>query len=101
MPGTAKITNKEDTIVSLYVDRPLLINDKKFDMRIYVIVTSFNPLRVYLYDEGLARFATEPYTNDQDILKNKFVHLTNFSINKRNVKNFVKNEGRHSSTDNK
>lgn len=63
-------------------------------MRIYVAVTSYNPLRVYMYDEGLARFATEDYSNDPDILKNKFVHLTNFSINKRNIKNYVKNDNR-------
>ena len=84
--------NKDETIISTYVERPLLINGKKFDMRMYVLVTSFNPLRVYLYNEGLARFATEAYSNDADNLRNKFVHLTNFSVNKRNVKNYVKNE---------
>lgn len=63
-------------------------------MRIYVVVTSFHPLRIYMYDEGLARFATENYSNDPNVLKNKFVHLTNFSINKRNVKNYVKNDHR-------
>jgi tubulin polyglutamylase TTLL4 len=92
--GTSKFTHKDDTIVSFYLDRPLLINNTKFDLRIYVLVTSFNPLRAYMYDEGLARFATEPYTNDPDVLKNKFVHLTNFSVNKRNTKNYVKNDGK-------
>jgi hypothetical protein len=56
-------------------------------------VTSFHPLRVYFYQEGLARFATEEYSNDPKILKNKFVHLTNFSINKKNMK-FVSNNNR-------
>ena len=59
----------------MYLDKPLLINSKKFDMRMYVVVTSFNPLRVYFYHEGLARFATEDYSNDPKVLKNKFVHL--------------------------
>jgi len=72
----------------------LLIKEKKFDMRMYVLVTSYHPLRVYLYEEGLARFATEPYTKDANVLKNKFVHLTNFSINKRNVKNYVRNDNK-------
>lgn len=94
--GHSKFIHREDTIVSFYLERPLLINEKKFDLRIYVLVSSFNPLRVYIYEEGLARFATEPYTNDPEVLKNKFVHLTNFSINKRNVKNFIKNDGRQS-----
>ena len=63
----------------------------------YVVVTSYHPLRVYLYEEGLARFATEDYSNDPKILRNKFVHLTNFSVNKRNIKNYVKNDGRSAS----
>lgn len=75
-----------------------MINGKKFDMRMYVLVTSFHPLRVYLYNEGLARFATEQYSNDPNILKNKFVHLTNFSINKRNTKNYVRNDNKRSSS---
>jgi hypothetical protein len=91
--GNKKINSKEDCIVSVYLDKPLLINNKKFDMRVYVLVTSFHPLRAYMYQEGLARFATEEYSNDPAVLKNKFVHLTNFSINKRNT-NFVKNEGK-------
>lgn len=94
MPGAQRLINREETIVSTYIDRPLLINGKKFDMRMYVLVSSFHPLRAYLYEEGLARFATENYTNDANVLKNKFVHLTNFSINKRNTKNYVKNENR-------
>ena len=64
-------------------------------MRMYVLVSSFNPLRAYIYNEGLARFATEDYTNDPKILKNKFVHLTNFSINKKNSKNYVKNDNKN------
>jgi tubulin polyglutamylase TTLL4 len=48
-------------------------------------------LKVYLYNDGLVRFATEPYNLDAKNMNAKFVHLTNFSINKKNAK-FVKNE---------
>lgn len=92
--GSNKVSSKEETIVSLYLEKPFLINRKKFDMRMYVLVTSFHPLRVYFYQEGLARFATEEYSNDPKILKNKFVHLTNFSINKKNLKSYVRNDNR-------
>lgn len=61
----------------------MLIDGHKFDLRIYVALTSINPLRLYVYDEGLARFASEEY--DTTDLKNIFSHLTNYSINKKHI----------------
>lgn len=49
----------EMSVISRYISNPLLINSHKFDLRIYVVVTSYEPLRVYVYKEGLARFASE------------------------------------------
>ena len=62
------------------------MNGHKFDLRVYVVVTSFYPLKIYVYREGLARFATEKYSKNATE-KNLYVHLTNYSINKKN-KNF-------------
>ena len=81
-------------IASHYIPNPLLIDGLKFDLRIYVAVTSIYPLRIYMYDEGLTRFATTPYVPPQvqDNLNNregKYVHLTNYSINKLNKKAFI------------
>ncbi|KAE8601506.1 hypothetical protein XENTR_v10013696 [Xenopus tropicalis] len=67
-------------IVQKYITNPLLISGYKFDLRIYVCVTSFCPLTVYVYQEGLVRFATEKF--DLSSLDNVFSHLTNTSINK-------------------
>mmetsp|Transcript_38856 Transcript_38856/g.28141 ORF Transcript_38856/g.28141 Transcript_38856/m.28141 type:complete len:228 (-) Transcript_38856:808-1491(-) len=81
-------------IVSEYIDNPLLFNGYKFDLRIYVALTSINPLRIYIYEEGLTRFATCKYTNNLSAAgkkQQKYMHLTNFSINKKNV-NFVSSE---------
>lgn len=70
---------------------PHLINGYKYDMRIYVLVTSFDPLKVYLFKEGLVRFATEKFTTDLNSLKKRFIHLTNYSVNKR-AEGYVRNQ---------
>lgn len=93
------ISNKEGMLASRYLMNPHLINGLKYDLRVYVLVTSFNPLKVYVFNDGLVRFATEPYSLDPKSINHKFVHLTNFSINKKNVK-FVKNNDKSDSEDN-
>lgn len=60
-----------------------------------MLVTQFNPLKVYIYNDGLVRFATEKYNLDPKRLNEKFVHLTNFSINKKNTKFVKNNDQRH------
>ena len=54
----ADIPQRTQMVVSEYVNKPLLIDGYKFDLRVYVAMTSINPLRVYIYEDGLARFAT-------------------------------------------
>ena len=71
-----------------YIDQPFLLNEFKFDLRLYVIVTSFQPLRIYLYNDGLVRFATEKYSPNVENKDQVQMHLTNFSIN-RGSQNFV------------
>ncbi|KAL9924942.1 tubulin tyrosine ligase-like 4B isoform 2-T6 [Glossina fuscipes fuscipes] len=78
-------------VVQKYIERPLLINDNKFDMRIYVVLTSINPLRIYLYKDGLARFASVKYSSELNSLDERCMHLTNYSINKFS-QNYSKNE---------
>ncbi len=83
--------NVQDAVViSRYVTNPLLINSHKFDLRLYVLVTSYEPLRVYVFKEGLVRFASESYST-KAAKSNQFMHLTNYSINKKN-ENFMQNE---------
>lgn len=66
----------------IYLDNPLLIQGYKFDIRLYALVTSFHPMNIYLYKEGLVRFATEKYENDISDEGIRYRHLTNTSINK-------------------
>ncbi|XP_039597175.1 tubulin polyglutamylase TTLL5 isoform X2 [Polypterus senegalus] len=73
----------ENILVSRYINNPLLIDDFKFDVRLYVLVSSYDPLVIYLYEEGLARFATVKYDRASKNIKNQFMHLTNYSVNKK------------------
>ncbi len=70
-------------MVQEYIDNPHVMNERKYVLRLYVLVTSVEPLRVYLHREGFAKLASEPYNiEDPD---NPFAHLTNPDINATNT----------------
>ncbi|KAL0274184.1 UNVERIFIED_CONTAM: hypothetical protein PYX00_006665 [Menopon gallinae] len=73
---------KESYVISKYIDNPLLIGGKKFDLRLYVLVSSFRPLKAYLFKHGFCRFCTLKYDTSIQELDNMYVHLTNVSIQK-------------------
>ncbi|KAI3386752.1 hypothetical protein SNEBB_004754 [Seison nebaliae] len=79
-----QIPVKKHIIVQSYVARPLLINGYKFDLRLYVLVTSCDPLKIYIHDDGLVRFASRKYSISSKTISDKFMHLTNYSINRKN-----------------
>jgi hypothetical protein len=70
-------------VLSRYLNSHV-INGKKYDLRLYVLLTGFNPLRIYLNKEGLVRIASSKYTLNINSVDNKFVHLTNTAINTQN-----------------
>lgn len=77
-----KVVPREKKLVAQrYLDSPFLIDGRKFDLRIYVLQTSVDPLLVYIHDDGLVRFSTHPYTVRN--LRCRYVHLTNYSVNKK------------------
>ncbi|KAF5399821.1 Tubulin polyglutamylase TTLL5 [Paragonimus heterotremus] len=86
-----EIPYDEPVIVSRYISNPFLLDGFKFDVRLYAAVTSYEPLVVYLYEEGLVRFATVRYQYGARHLKTQCMHLTNYSVNKRNFE-FVQND---------
>lgn len=41
-----------------YIENPLLIQSKKFDLRLYVVIKGVERIEAYLCEEGIARFCT-------------------------------------------
>ena len=78
-------------IIQKYIEAPLLYNNRKFDIRIWVLFTYISRcynLEVYVFKEGHLKACSEPFNLDSDDL---YVHLTNYSVQKYNV-NFSKIE---------
>lgn len=73
---------KEAYIICRYIDNPLLVGGKKFDMRLYVLVTSYRPLKAYFSRLGFCRFCNERYSSEMTDIDNMFIHLTNVAIQK-------------------
>uniref|UniRef100_A0A8C2H485 Tubulin tyrosine ligase-like family, member 7 n=1 Tax=Cyprinus carpio TaxID=7962 RepID=A0A8C2H485_CYPCA len=87
-----KLPVQDHFIVQEYLDKPFLMEGYKFDLRFYILVTSCDPLRVFLYNDGLVRMGTEKYhTPNESNLNQLYMHLTNYSVNKHN-ENFERDE---------
>lgn len=83
------LTNFSDIILDNYIltkslYKPHLIKGYKYDMRFHGLVSSVQPLILYLYNEGMVRFSSEKYNFSESNLKNKFMFLTNININNQN-----------------
>ncbi|XP_014386544.1 PREDICTED: LOW QUALITY PROTEIN: tubulin polyglutamylase TTLL4 [Myotis brandtii] len=81
----SQLPKRRPLLVQRYLHKPYLISGSKFDLRIYVYVTCYDPLRIYLFSDGLVRFASCKYSPSMKSLGNKFMHLTNYSVNKKNA----------------
>jgi len=79
----SKFPDNDEIVVQTYLPNPFLIKQRKWDMRTYVLVTSINPLRVYMYRDGLVRFASSKYEKDAKAGGKATSFLTNTSINKK------------------
>jgi len=78
-------------IAQKYIKNPLLIDNKKFDFRLYLLIKGVDNLKAYIAFEGMARFCTEDYNPPKKKSKKEskdkeeeplYGHLTNFTLNK-------------------
>ena len=80
-----QVPQHENVVAQLYIKKPLLLDGYKFDLRIYVMVCSVKPLRMYLFHDGLVRMCTEVYVKPtKQNIQNVCMHLTNYAVNKHN-----------------
>ena len=76
-PGQTYNTPKGLSVAQEFIDS-FLLDNTKFDLRIYCLVSSINPLKIYVYRDGVARFCSEKFTSDGSI----YSQLTNVALNK-------------------
>ena len=75
----------ETYVCQRYIYNPLLLGGKKFDMRVYALVTCYNPLTAYLYRTGFCRFTSFKYSLNPEDLNNNQIHLTNVAVQKQSA----------------
>ena len=68
-------------LISRYIMNPMLIRNKKFDMRAYVLVTGMNPLKVYFYKDGYVKIPVKNFTLDYEYIKDGCIHITTSDTN--------------------
>ena len=68
-------------LISRYIMNPLLIKNKKFDMRAYVLVTGMNPLKIYFYRDGYLKLTVKNFTLDKEFIGDGCVHITTSDTN--------------------
>ena len=78
--GLKRASKSGKFVIQKYVESPLLINQRKFDIRIWVLVTP--NMKAYYYPEGYIRTSSEIFSLDESMLSSCFVHLTNNAIQK-------------------
>ncbi|EER09284.1 conserved hypothetical protein, partial [Perkinsus marinus ATCC 50983] len=81
----SEVHYREPSIIQEYIEKPLLLDEYKFDLRVYVLVMSFNPLEAYIYKEGFARLATVKYSSSPSNYRNRLMHLTNTSVQRKHA----------------
>lgn len=67
-------------IAQKYIENPMIIKNRKFDLRVWVIVTDWNPLTIWFWKKPYARFPAHDYSTHD--IENNFAHLANNSIAK-------------------
>lgn len=72
-----------DWVVQRYLDAPHLYQGRKYVLRLYVLISAIDPLRIWRFTEGSVKLASLPYNPKER--ENPYVFLTNPDVNERNA----------------
>ena len=76
-------SDRHTYIIQKYIEKPLLINKRKFDIRVFALMTSVNGyIKGYYYEDGYLRTSCKEFTLKN--LNNRYIHLTNDAVQKKN-----------------
>jgi len=79
----ADVPLESSWMVQEYLENPHTMHDRKYVLRLYVLVSSVSPFRVYLYRQGFAKLASAPYNEEN--ANNPYSYLTNPDVNALNL----------------
>ncbi|ORC88576.1 putative tubulin-tyrsoine ligase-like protein [Trypanosoma theileri] len=78
------VDDLDNYIIQEYIRKPLLLEGRKFDLRVYVLLTSIRAPSIFLFNDGLVRLCAEIYEKPTDSnVRNACKHLTNYAVNKQ------------------
>ena len=93
MMSRMRASGKTIWVVQKYIERPLIILGKKFDIRQWVLISSVNPLTIWIWMTPYLRFTSQDYNPAN--ARNKFMHLTNACVSGQDANSEVKQLGQH------
>jgi hypothetical protein len=81
--------NKTKALAQEYIQNVLLIEGHKVTLRVYVVITSMDPLRIYIFQNGLVRICSRKYSTDLSSIGDIFAHVDSIDINHLNEHEFT------------
>jgi hypothetical protein len=83
-----EIKDSNKFLITKFISKLDLIDNKKYDLRLYVLIAGLKPLRLYIYKKGLLRKATSVFNISMMEVNNRFMYLTNTGVNDKS-KNYI------------
>ncbi len=78
--GIEDVPNRDHWMLQRYIDNPLLIDGRKFNLRLFLLITCIDPLEAYVYRDGFVDLAVQPYNDAPEAIGIVEMHNTNAGV---------------------